>query len=346
MVDARGEVYVMDWGLAKRLAPASDPGEVGRTRLGAVLGMLSYMAPEQVRGESREAGRGADVFALGVMLYEVLTGRNPFASEDGGLAMEGVLFHQPEPPRRLNPRVPRPLAAVCMKALEKDPFRRYASARELVDDIRRYRELLPVSAYPPGPVERAYAWLRRHPVAAGALATLVAAVALAAGWGARCRGRWSGPWSPGPTSGWTGRGPGGPAGSRRSSPRSSGSRGRRRRTSGSGSGPRWSTSRPRREAQLRFAHALAVGVLGFTVFSPEERAEKLLKQEMLGNIEHELRSGSPERAEVLIRFALLTSQGANALRLSGEEKAELEKRLAELEQAPTPGPPRASATLP
>jgi len=337
MVDGRGEVYVMDWGLAKRLAPASASDEAGRTRFGAVLGTPAYMAPEQVRGEAREAGRGADVFALGVLLYEILTGRNPFASDDGARSMEGVLHHQPEPPRRSNPRVPRPLAAVCMKALDKDPFRRYADACELAEEIRRYRELLPVSAHRPGLTERATAWSRRHRVTTGVLATVAVMVTLAAAWGAVQRSV---------EHALVAR-----AYERMDRAREEATRleaelataqAQLARASAPDERERLEAEvvhlRARREAQLRFAHSLAVGVIGFTLFSPEGRAERLLKTELMGTIEEELRSGSPERAEVLIRFALLTAQGANALKLDPEEKALLERRLAVLEQLPPPRP--------
>ncbi len=333
MVDHRGEVYVMDWGLAKRLPTTPAEDSAGRTRFGAVLGTPAYMAPEQARGSAHEASRGTDVFALGVVLYEILTGANPFASTEAGRSMEGVLHHQPDDPRRLNPGVPRPLAAVCMKALEKDPFRRYPSAVELADDLRRHREHLPVSAYRPGAAERAVAWLRRHPVAGGALATAAVMLVLAGAWlgvqasvenamVARVYGRMDQ--------------------ARAEASRLDAEIGRleARRAAAESPAERAELEKAashlaaRREAQVRFADSLAIAVLGFTMLAPDSRAEQVLREDLLDGIERHLAAGEHDRAEVMLRFALITAEGNNILELTPAEVGRLRARLMALEAAP------------
>jgi hypothetical protein len=171
-----GTPKVTDFGLAKRL------DEAGQTQSGQVMGTPSYMAPEQARGETRAVGPAADTWALGAILYELLTGRPPFKAATAAETILQVLNHDPVPPRRLQPRTPRDLETVCLKCLEKDPQRRYGSAEALAQDLKAFREGRPIAARPVGPVERAARWARRHPAAA-ALATVltVGAVALLVG---------------------------------------------------------------------------------------------------------------------------------------------------------------------
>lgn len=184
MVDDLGVVYVMDWGLAKKLEDELEPdtGSSTRTRLGAVLGTPAYMAPEQAQGRALKADRQADVFSLGVLLYEILTGRNPFLGKTAVDSMKGIVLHQPDPPKKAQPRTSRVLSAICMKALQKDPFRRYPSAVEMANDIQQFREFRPVSAFKPRLVDRLVNWSRRSPRLAAAGATL-AAVLIAIGLG-------------------------------------------------------------------------------------------------------------------------------------------------------------------
>ncbi len=169
---------VTDFGLAKFL----DPAETGRTDSGAIVGTPSYMAPEQAAGKVKEVGPAADVYGLGAILYELLTGRPPFRAETPLDTVLQVLHDEPVRPARRHPRVPRDLETVCLKCLRKDPPKRYASARELADDLRRFLAGEPVRARPVGALERGGKWARRHPARALLLAGgLVAAAALVAG---------------------------------------------------------------------------------------------------------------------------------------------------------------------
>ena len=181
MVDDLGVVYVMDWGLAKSLIEDEDAGQSdsARTQLGAVMGTPAYMSPEQASGNSATSDRQTDVFSLGVMLYEILTGANPFRGETAVESMKGVMYHNPDPPRARNRRIDRTVSAITMKAIDKDPFRRYRSAVELAEDLRRYREFESVSAIEPTAVERLANWSRRKPRLATALATLAVVLVVA-----------------------------------------------------------------------------------------------------------------------------------------------------------------------
>ncbi len=181
MVDDLGVVYVMDWGLAKVLTEEADgsQSDSGRTRAGAVMGTPAYMSPEQASGNADTSDRQTDVFSLGVMLYEVLTGTNPFRGESAVESMKGVMYHDPEAPRERNKRINRTLSAITMRAIAKDPFRRYRSAVELAEDIQRYREFLPVSAIEPTRMEKLSNWSHRRPRMAAITATLAVVFVLA-----------------------------------------------------------------------------------------------------------------------------------------------------------------------
>src|SRR5581483_342376 len=124
-----------------------------QTASGALPGTPAYMAPEQVRG--RAVGPATDVHALGVLLYEMLTGRLPFEGPNAHETMLHIAHDEPAPPRRLRPRLSRDLETICLKCLEKEPGRRYASARELADDLGRFLAGEPVRARPTPPWERA-----------------------------------------------------------------------------------------------------------------------------------------------------------------------------------------------
>jgi serine/threonine-protein kinase len=161
---------ITDFGLAKVL----DDGGAALTETGAVLGTPTYMAPEQAHGRVGEVGPAADVYALGVLLYELITGRPPFCGVTKLDTLRQVTNDPPTPPRQLAADCPRDLETVCLRCLEKDPVRRYASAEVLADELRRFLDGKPILARPVGPFGRAWRWCRRQPW----LATLIAALSV------------------------------------------------------------------------------------------------------------------------------------------------------------------------
>jgi WD40 repeat protein len=163
---------ITDFGLAKKL------DDVGHTATGTVMGTPSYMSPEQAHGAGGTSGPAVDVYALGALLYECLTGRPPFRAATQMDTLVQVLSDDPVPPSRLQPRTPRDLETICLKCLRKEPARRYASAAELADDLHRFLHDEPIAARPAGRVERLARWVRRRPAEA-ALLVAVALVALA-----------------------------------------------------------------------------------------------------------------------------------------------------------------------
>jgi WD40 repeat protein/tetratricopeptide (TPR) repeat protein len=178
LLGADGTPKITDFGLAKKL------DEAGQTGSGALLGTPSYMAPEQARGRGKEIGPATDVYALGAILYECLTGRPPFQGPNSAEILLQVIADEPIAPRRLQPGVPRDLETICHKCLHKEPARRYTSARDLADDLRRFLEGVPIQARPSGPAERFGRWCRRHPARAGLVFALVL-LGAAGGWAVR-----------------------------------------------------------------------------------------------------------------------------------------------------------------
>jgi hypothetical protein len=165
---------VTDFGLVRQLDADS-----GQTFHGMLMGTPSYMAPEQAEGRARCAGPAADVYALGAILYECLTGRPPFDGATPLETLEQVRSREPAAPSSLNRQAPRDLETICLKCLRKEPERRYASAQELADDLGRFVCGEPVAARPVGRLERAAKWMRRNPTVA--CLSAVAALALVAG---------------------------------------------------------------------------------------------------------------------------------------------------------------------
>jgi formylglycine-generating enzyme required for sulfatase activity len=162
---------ITDFGLAKRIdAEARDVSHSG-----AIMGTAAYMAPEQAAGKVRDTGPAADVYGLGALLYECLTGRPPFDGPQH-VVLASVLNDEPEPPSRLGVNLPRDLETICLKCLSKEPSRRYASAEELADDLRRFQTGEPVLARPVGAAERAVKWAKRRPALAGLLGVVLLAL--------------------------------------------------------------------------------------------------------------------------------------------------------------------------
>jgi tetratricopeptide (TPR) repeat protein/tRNA A-37 threonylcarbamoyl transferase component Bud32 len=174
LLAADGRHKVTDFGIAKRL-----DNNTGQTAAGVIMGTLPYMAPEQAR-EARQAGPAADTYSLGVILYEMLTGHPPFRGKTDVETLDQVRTQEPVPPCRLRPAVPRDLETICLKCLEKEPERRYASAEALAADVRRFLEHKPILARPVSRWERTVKWARRKPAQAALLLMTALAVATAA----------------------------------------------------------------------------------------------------------------------------------------------------------------------
>jgi serine/threonine-protein kinase len=164
----RWTAKITDFGLAKQL-----DADVEYTRSGAILGTPSYMAPEQALGRKEAIGPCTDVYGLGAILYEALTGRPPFQGPTLLETLEQVRSQEPVSPRSLQPKLPRDLETICLKCLQKEPHKRYSSAEALAEDLRRFKNHEPIQARPVSHGERLWRWCRREPALAGLTAALV-----------------------------------------------------------------------------------------------------------------------------------------------------------------------------
>jgi len=333
MVDDLGVVYVMDWGLAKQLVEDDDgqQSDSQRTRLGAVMGTPAYMSPEQASGHAAESDRQTDVFSLGVMLYEILTGVNPFRGETAVESMKGVMYHEPDPPRKHNPRVDRTISAITMKALDKDPFGLYRSAVELAEDLRRYREFFPVTAIEPTRLEKVANWSRRRPRLAATVATLAAVLVISVlatafqasvenarvangygfideveeqlvGIGVEMAGLLE-----------------------------------QRKTLEPGLERQVIENRlADLQAQFEMAEkdrmAISLAITGFTILSPEQRAREIVRQSIFDDIEEHNAIGDFYRARAGVRFALRYYGGDNIFSFSEEDHDLLQQQLSMIER--------------
>jgi tetratricopeptide (TPR) repeat protein len=169
-----GRARVTDFGLALR-----EGAELTLTLEGQVLGTPAYMSPEQAAGQGHRVDRRSDVYSLGVVLYELLCGEPPFRGTHD-MILHQVLHEEPQPPRRLNDKIPGDLETVCLKALAKEPGRRYATAGALAEDLRRWLRGEPIRARPAGRAERFGRWCRRNPAVAALTATLALFLVVAA----------------------------------------------------------------------------------------------------------------------------------------------------------------------
>lgn len=173
LLSADGRLSVTDFGLARMLE------QPGMTVTGEFVGTPAYMSPEQITAGRIPVDHRTDIYSLGATLYELLTLRPPFVTDGRDRLLAMVIQKEPEPPRRVNPKVPRDLETICLKCLEKDPDRRYASAKELADDLRRYVNRFAILAKRTGPIAKLKKWVKRNPVVTAMIGLAVFAVGMA-----------------------------------------------------------------------------------------------------------------------------------------------------------------------
>lgn len=173
LIDEQGEPHIADFGLAKR-----DAGEISVTIDGQVLGTPAYMSPEQAKGDSHKADARSDVYSLGVILYELLTGEKPFRGNTRML-LHQVINDYPPAPRKLNSLIPKDLETICLKCLEKEPEKRFSSSQLFADELQRFLDGKPIRSRPVNALEKTARWCRRRPAIASLLASIVLITVLA-----------------------------------------------------------------------------------------------------------------------------------------------------------------------
>jgi hypothetical protein len=176
LFDGSGEPKITDFGLAKKVGE-----DDSHTRTVSVMGSIGYMSPEQASGHTREATPAVDIYALGAILYRLLTGRTPFEGSSTVESLQLVIHGVPVPIRRLRPACPRDLETICLKCLEKVPANRYRTAANLADDLRRFLKGEPITARAATPLEQLISWARRNPLPTTVAIGAVVMLALLAG---------------------------------------------------------------------------------------------------------------------------------------------------------------------
>jgi len=167
LINAEGQPFVADFGLAKRISPDETISSEGQ-----VLGTARYMSPEQASGKTRETDHRADIYSIGVTLFQMLTGHAPFRGNVRAVLHQKVIQDAPSP-RTLDPTLPKDLETICLKCLEREPDKRYQSANEVAEELQRFREGVPIKARPVSSLEKAWRWCQRHRAVAGLLAGLI-----------------------------------------------------------------------------------------------------------------------------------------------------------------------------